>query len=122
MWYNIGTVKKGKVHNMDIIRMRYRDYKDHYADCKTVAGSYSTSNKTIEVIVPEGRMKPSGVRGKYFMEYQLWCKDETTGKYYYSCYRATSKENAKKQHITNCKRINCVPCPPPDGKEEKIYK
>lgn len=107
---------------MDIIRMRYRDYKDHYADCKTVAGSYSASNKTIEVIVPEGRMKPSGVRGKSFMGYQLWCKDETTGKYYYSCYRATSKENAMKQHIANCKRINCVPCPPPDGEEEKIYK
>lgn len=104
---------------MDIIRMRYRDYKNHYADCKTVEGSYSATSKMIKVIIPEGRMKPSGVRGKSFMEYQLWCKDEVTGKCYGNCYRATSKENAMKQHIANCKRINCVPCPSTRWKRRK---
>lgn len=49
-----------------IIRMPYRQYKNAYADCQTVCDSYDSSSKTIEVIVPEGRLKPSGVRGKRF--------------------------------------------------------
>ena len=49
-----------------IIRMPYRQYKTSYADCKTVYGSYDSNSKTVEVVIPEGRMKPSGVRGRTF--------------------------------------------------------
>ena len=49
-----------------IIRMKYKAYKEHYSDCETVYDSYDKGNKSIEVIIPEGRMKNSGVRGKKF--------------------------------------------------------
>ena len=50
---------------MEIERMLYRRYKTSYADCETVLGSYDKATKTIEVMLPEGRKKKSGVRGKY---------------------------------------------------------
>ena len=47
---------------MDTIkRMRYSQYKEHYADCRTVPGTYDKINRSIEVVIPDGRMKPSGV-------------------------------------------------------------
>ena len=45
-------------------RMKYSQYKKHYADCKTVPGTYDTIEKSIIVLIPEGRMKKSGVRGQ----------------------------------------------------------
>ena len=36
-----------------VIRMKYKAYKEHYADCETVYGSYEKGNKSIEVIVLE---------------------------------------------------------------------
>ena len=51
---------------METKRMRYAQYKKHYADCKTVPGSYDKADRTIEVLLPEGRVKPSGVRGEHF--------------------------------------------------------
>ena len=50
---------------MQEIKMKYRDYKQHYADCDNL-GDYDISRKTITVLVPDGRMKASGVRGKSF--------------------------------------------------------
>ena len=44
-------------------RMLYRRYKTAYADCQTVPGTYDKATKTIVVIIPEGRMRKSGVRG-----------------------------------------------------------
>ena len=46
------------------MRMSYRQYKQHYSDCK--AHDYNASGKTIEVDIPYGRMKNSGVRGKKY--------------------------------------------------------
>ena len=46
------------------MRMSYRRYKQHYSDCK--AHDYNASDKTIEVDIPYGRMKDSGVRGKKY--------------------------------------------------------
>ena len=50
-------------------RMHYSQYKNHYSDCQTVPGSYDKVTKSVEVILPEGRVKPSGVRGKRFHGY-----------------------------------------------------
>lgn len=97
-----------------IWRMPYRQYKDHYSDCETVAGSYRTYNDPyhyvpadIAVIIRNGRLKPSGVRGKRFSGYKMenelgeWCT-----------FRAVSEENARKQalkefpgHAWECVRI-----------------
>jgi len=84
-------------------RMRYSRYKDHYADCATTPGSYDKVSKTIEVIIPDGRMKPSGVRGERFFTYQIEIADDSRGKTWYSPFRAVCKENALKQCEKWCK-------------------
>lgn len=103
-----------------ILRMSYRRFKTNYADCEIVYDSYDTITRTIEVIVPNERMKPSGVRGEHFHGYQLWLIDEK-GEYGYCTYRAISRENAMKQHIKWCKHNGWKPCEPPVGEVAKIY-
>lgn len=80
--------------------MPYSQFKAHYADCETVAGSFDrhdsehdTGVATIQVIIREGRLKNSGVRGKHFHGYEFKWK-RTGGK---CCFRAVSLENAWKQ-------------------------
>lgn len=72
-----------------IFNLPYRSYKEHYADCETLAGSYDEEERTISVIVRKGRLKPSGVRGQHFSGYQF--RDQN-GKIV--CYRAVCTENA----------------------------
>ena len=99
--------------------MSYSKYKKHYSDCSTVKGSYNPDLKTIVVEVPEGRMKPSGVRGQRFSGYQLWI--EKNGKKYVVCFRATCLRNAEKQRITLCKKEGYTPCDPPEGYINKVF-
>lgn len=47
---------------MEIERMLYRRYKTSYADCETVLGSYDKATKTIEVMLPEGRLSGNWCR------------------------------------------------------------
>lgn len=100
---------------METKMMHYSQYKKHYADCETVPGSYDKVTKNILVLLPEGRIKPSGVRGKRFSGYQIGLTDQD-GKHGYCTYRAVSKENAMKQHIKWCKENGWVP-----GDFERIY-
>ena len=72
-------------------RIPYKQYKEHYSDCETVAGSYDCEDSTIEVIIREGRLVPSGVRGKHFHSYMFIVNE---GK---CCFYAVSVENAEKQ-------------------------
>ena len=72
--------------------MPYSQYKNHYSDCETVAGSYNSKYKTIDVIIRDGRLKNSGTRGKHYWGYEFKLSDG--GKI---CFRAVSEENAKKQ-------------------------
>lgn len=75
--------------------MPYRQYKMHYADCETLAGSYREIERGREVgsyitiILREGRLKASGVRGKRFSGY--CCENELGEKVTYC---AVSEENA----------------------------
>lgn len=101
--------------------MPYKQYKERYADCKTIPGSYNKSTGCIRVIVPDGRMKASGVRGEHFRGYELWMMD-ANGKKFYSCFRAVSEENAKKQRAKWCKQEGYTPCEPPEGKIAHIYR
>lgn len=75
-----------------IWRMPYKQYKEHYADCETVVGSYDYADSSIEVIIRAGRLKNSGVRGRHFFGYQFRTDDGAL-----VCYRAVSEENARKQ-------------------------
>lgn len=83
--------------------MPYRQYKAHYSDCETVIGSYDPhednhgrcyGDPTIKVIIREGRLKASGVRGQHFYGFSFApsadCENGTT-------YRAVCEENARKQ-------------------------
>lgn len=51
---------------MKVIKMLYSGYKKSYSDCEIVPGTYDKATKTIDVIIPDGRMKKSGVRGKTY--------------------------------------------------------
>ena len=76
-------------------KMSYKQYKEHYSDCETIIGSFKKSAyeaPTIEVIIRDGRLKKSGVRGKKFSRYIFESPDGIT-----IAYRAVSEENARKQ-------------------------
>ena len=94
--------------------MPYRQYKAHYSDCETVAGSFRARQNasydtpaTISVIIREGRLKPSGTRGMHYSGYQM---ENELGE---RCtFRAVSEATAKKQadkewpgHDWTCIRI-----------------
>lgn len=87
-----------------IEKMLYSKYKRHYSDCKTVYNSYDKDKKTIEVIIPEGRIKPNGVRGKRFRSYQFEFTNNK-GKFK-TTYKAVCKENAIKNLVKDFKPIN----------------
>lgn len=96
-----------------IWKMPYGQYKEHYSDCETIAGSFQTHRNrpaTIDVIIRKGRLKNSGTRGRFFSWYSLIDKDNNT-----LAYKAISEENAlsraAKEHpesIWECYQI--MPC------------
>lgn len=89
---------------MKIETMKYSRYKKHYSDCETIKGSYNKYSRTIDVIIPEGRMKASGVRGQQFNGYEFeFTNSEGTFK---TTYRAVCKENAIKRLIKDFKPTN----------------
>ena len=74
--------------------MPYKQYKDHYADCEVVEGSFNRTRhgSFVDVIVRRNRLVKSGVRGKHFKGYQF-----TNEKGEFATFRAVSEENARKQ-------------------------
>jgi hypothetical protein len=82
---------------MEEKRMLYRQYKKAYADCKIVPGTYDSDSKTVVVLLPEGRMKPSGVRGDHYLYFiDILCED-ASGKHVRASAKAMSWPNAEKQ-------------------------
>ena len=86
-----------------IWRMPYKQYKSHYSDCETVAGSFNdgcdsrgipVTDATVEVIIRAGRLKASGVRGRRFYHFEFI---KPNGQFV--TYRAVSEENARKQML-----------------------
>ena len=94
--------QRASLNGKDFIwRMPYKQYKEHYADCETVVGSYDSHTDdrgyrhgvpTIDVIIREGRLKASGVRGQHYHSYEF-----TTADGQKVCYRAVCEENARKR-------------------------
>lgn len=87
------TEQMASLNEGDFIwKMPYRQYKEHYSDCETVAGSFDRDKVEISVIIREGRLVPSGVRGRTFHRFVFENKSgDIIG------YRAVSEENAKRQ-------------------------
>lgn len=77
--------------------MKYAAYKQHYADCTTVPGTYNPVSKTIEVIVPDGRMKASGTRGQRYNYYRFSGVNLATGRAVELSVKAITHANAVKQ-------------------------
>jgi hypothetical protein len=78
--------------------MTYRMYKTSYPDCETVRGSYDASSKQITVLIPEGRMKPSGVRGERFRT--IWLHvGKDADHVYEQGFRAVCETNAIRQAV-----------------------
>lgn len=94
--------QQASIGKNDIIwEMPYRQYKEHYSDCETIIGSFDRhedsrgnahGDPTIKVIIREGRLKNSGVRGKHYKGFEFTTDD---GKKV--CYRAISEETARKR-------------------------
>lgn len=84
---------------------KYSAYKEHYADCETLINSFNEYDRTVVVIVPEGRMKASGVRGRKFASYLFY----TTDKKHFRCKYAVSSENALKQLAREIKKDTTLP-------------
>ena len=82
--------------------MLYRRYKQHFADCETVVGSYDKERKTIEVLLPEGRLKPSGVRGQTFKYMEFHGIENATDRTVRCTIKATCRQNAIKRLPTDC--------------------
>ena len=99
--------------------MPYKQYKEHYADCETIYGSFNDHEeensrrrrnfipKTIDVIIRSGRLKNSGTRGEHYSGYEM--TNELGQKI---TYRAVKEENAlqrvKKdfpEHTWECTKI-----------------
>ena len=84
-----------------IWRMPYRQFKEHYSDCETIEGSYKGSDgtrrmiPTIEVIIRNGRLKASGVRGQHYSGYEIKYRDG--GENCIITYRAISEDTALKR-------------------------
>lgn len=78
------------------IKMKYARYKRFYADCD-VLNDYDKNSKTITVIVPEERMKKSGVRGQHYIYYRFKGIENATGREVAVPIKAVCLENAQKQ-------------------------
>lgn len=83
----INSLKEGDF----IYEMPYRQFKQHYSDCETLAGSYD--NGSIGVIIRSGRLKNSGVRFRKFDTYRFENADGTK----IQCRYAVSEENARRR-------------------------
>lgn len=94
--------QKASIGENDFIwEMPYRQYKEHYSDCETVIGSFDRhedsrgnphGDPTIKVIIREGRLKASGVRGQHYKGFEF-----TTDTGSKVCFRAISEETARKR-------------------------
>lgn len=83
-------------------RMLYRRYKTSFSDCETVLGSYDPESKTIIVLLPAGRMKPSGTRGRTFRYMEFNGIENSTGRKVRCTIKAVCRENAIKRLPSNC--------------------
>ncbi len=83
-------------------RMFYGRYKKHFSDCETMLGSYEKETKTIIVLIPDGRMKKSGVRSQSYRYYTFDGVENGTKRKVQTTIKAMSVDNAIKRLSTDC--------------------
>lgn len=83
-------------------RMLYRRYKQSFSDCETLPGSYDRNTKSIIVLLPDGRLKKSGVRGQRYRYLHFDGIENQTGRKVTITIKAISRENAIKRLPTTC--------------------
>lgn len=88
-----------------LLRMKYSNAQEHYADCEVLKGSWDKVTCTIQVIVRNGRLKNSGTRGKHFNRYLFCPAQYADASYKWDAipdrivYRAVDEEHARKQML-----------------------
>jgi hypothetical protein len=87
---------------MTIETMLYRRYKQSFSDCETVVGSYDKGRKTIKVLLPDGRLKPSGTRGQSYKWMEFTGVENATGRPVRCTIKAICKDNAIKRLPKSC--------------------
>lgn len=75
-----------------VYTMPYKQYKEHYSDCETVACSFDDEDRTIDVIIRAGRLKPNGTRFRHYKRFTLMNEAEQQITYY-----AISEETAMRR-------------------------
>lgn len=90
-----------------IWKMPYKQYKEHYSDCDTVIGSYDKDEKTIKVIIREGRIKNNGVRGQIFFNITFKLSNGRI-----RCYKAVSERTARNRLVKDL----------PEERDAEIYR
>ena len=97
-----GNNKMKDIETCKIEKMLYKRYKTSYSDCETIPGTYNKIAKTIDVVIPEGRMKKSGTRHQTYK--YMWFKgvEHETNRKVSICIKATCLSNAVKRLSTNC--------------------
>ena len=100
--YRQGRGGAGAMNGTTIETMLYRRYKTSFSDCETVLGSYDKERKTIDVILPEGRMKPSGVRGQSYHWIEFSGVENATGRPVRCTIKAICRDNAVKRLAKSC--------------------
>lgn len=94
--------------------MPYKQYKEHYSDCETLANSFYQEEYShisyITVIIRKGRLVPSGVRGQHFATFEFLTPDGKRAPYY-----AVSEENALRRFLKD------FPEADPNSVPEHIY-
>lgn len=88
-------------------KMPYKQYKEHYSDCETLAGSYDRDEKTVKVIIRSGRIKNNGVRGQIFFNVTFKLSNGRI-----RCYKAVSERTARNQLVKDL----------PEEKDAEIYR
>lgn len=87
---------------MTVETMLYRRYKKSFSDCETVAGSYDKKCKTIKVLLPDGRLKPSGTRGQSYKWMTFTGVENATGRPVRCTIKAICRDNAIKRLSKSC--------------------
>lgn len=82
--------------------MLYRRYKASYSDCETIPGTYNKASKTIDVIIPDNRIKKSGVRGQSYKYLTFHGIENATNRPVRITIKAVSLANAIKRLPKDC--------------------
>lgn len=103
--------KKAQIESLKendlVMTMEYSRYKKHYSDCETIIDSYymdGSDTSYIDVIIRDGRLKNSGVRGKHYSIFRFYNDDN----HKFISLKAISEETARRRLPDGCWTLDSV--------------